>query len=320
MATDRIDELKSVQFPTERRGGYDRRAVDAYLAELADWLEAGGGDEARRSVIQREMSRVGERTGAVLAVAQESADKLTAEAEAAAASLRADAERDAGETRTAADDYAAKTRTAADEQAKATTEAADEQAQATTEAAAQQAEAVEAAADERLRKAESEAAAKTRGIEQEIADLVRKRRDVVANLEQLNAEMKLAIDGPGEKDLGLSERVEAAVDEPELLEPEAEPETEVVGAEPARCMGRSPARSWAEPGPRRHRPRCRRSSAPRSSRRASRSRPTSRSSRRAGRARAAAPVGRFGRSADRGPEAHRAALTARPGSVVSYPR
>ena len=242
MATDRIDELKSVQFPTERRGGYDRRAVDAYLAELADWLEAGGGDEARRSVIQREMSRVGERTGAVLAVAQESADKLTAEAEAAAASLRADAERDAGETRTAADDYAAKTRTAADEQAKATTEAADEQAKATTEAAAQQAEAVEAAADERLRKAESEAAAKTRGIEQEIADLVRKRRDVVANLEQLNAEMKLAIDGPGEKDLGLSKRVEAAVDEPELLEPEpeAEPETEVVGAEPREVHGAEP--------------------------------------------------------------------------------
>ena len=253
MATDRIDELKSVQFPTERRGGYDRRAVDAYLAELADWLEAGGGDEARRSVIQREMSRVGERTGAVLAVAQESADKLTAEAEAAAASLRADAERDAGGTRTAADDYAAKTRTAADEQAKAvteaaderakaTTEAADEQAKAVTEAAAQQAEAVEAAADERLRKAESEAAAKTRGIEQEIADLVRKRRDVVANLEQLNAEMKLAIDGPGEKDLGLSKRVEAAVDEPELLEPEpeAEPETEVVGAEPREVHGAEP--------------------------------------------------------------------------------
>ena len=316
MATDRIDELKSVQFPTERRGGYDRRAVDAYLAELADWLEAGGGDEARRSVIQREMSRVGERTGAVLAVAQESADKLTAEAEAAAASLRADAERDAGETRTAADDYAAKTRTAADEQAKAATEEADERAKATTEAAAQQAKAVEAAADERLRKAESEAAAKTRGIEQEIADLVRKRRDVVANLEQLNAEMKLAIDGPGEKDLGLSERVEAAVDEPELLEPEpeAEPETEVVGAEPREvAWGGARARGGTDRGVAGRRRRGRRGGRRGRDRRAG-------ARRRAGRARAAAPVGRFGRSPDRGPEAHRAALTARPGSVVSYPR
>ncbi len=223
MATDRIEELKSVQFPTERRGGYDRRAVDAYLAELAEWLESGGDDEARRSVIQREMGRVGERTGTVLAAAQESADKLTGEAEGAAASLREDAEREAGEIRRAADDYAAQTRTAADEQAKAT-----------TEAAAGEAEAVRAEAGERLRKAEEEAAARTRGIEREIADLVRKRRDVVANLEQLNAEMKLAIDGPGEKDLGLSERVEAAVEDPDLLDPEPvpdpekEPETKVV--------------------------------------------------------------------------------------------
>lgn len=40
---------------------------------------------------------------------------------------------------------------------------------------------------------------------------------MVANLEQLNAEMKLAIDGPGEKDLGLPDRVSAAVEDPGLL-------------------------------------------------------------------------------------------------------
>ncbi len=109
---------------------------------------------------------------------------------------------------------------------------ADEQAKATTEAAVGEAEAVRAEAEDRLREAEEQAAARTRGIEQEIADLVRKRRDVVANLEQLNAEMKLAIDGPGEKDLGLSERVEAAVDDPEMLEPELRgPETEIVAVD-----------------------------------------------------------------------------------------
>ncbi len=70
-------------------------------------------------------------------------------------------------------------------------------------------------AEERLAEAEAEAAERTRGIEEEIAGLVRKRRDVVANLEQLNAEMRLAIEGPGEKDLGLSERVSEAVDAPE---------------------------------------------------------------------------------------------------------
>lgn len=211
MGTDRIEELKSVQFPAERRGGYDRRAVDGYLAELAAWLESGGDDEARRAVIQREMSRVGERTGSVLAAAQESADKLTAEAEAAAKALRADAERQAAETREAADRYAVETRSAADQDAKSVTEAATQEATGTR-----------AEADERLRIAEEQAAARTRGIEQEIAVLVRKRRDVVSNLEQLNAEMKLAIDGPGERDLGLSDRVEAAVDDPDILDPELE--------------------------------------------------------------------------------------------------
>ncbi|KAA0270380.1 MAG: DivIVA domain-containing protein, partial [Acidobacteria bacterium] len=65
MASDRIEELRTVRFPTERRGGYDRRAVDAFLAELADWLETGGEDEARRALVRRAMGEVGERTGPV---------------------------------------------------------------------------------------------------------------------------------------------------------------------------------------------------------------------------------------------------------------
>ena len=211
MASDRIEELKTVQFPTERRGGYDRRAVDAYLAELADWLATGGEDESRRAVIQRAMGDVGDRTGSILAAAQESADKLTAEAEADAKRIRSDAEKEAAVTRSDADSYAAETRSAADEHARITSETAAAEAKALNE----QAEA-------RLKQAEEEAAERTRGIEQEIADLVRKRRDVVANLEQLNAEMRLAIEGPGERDLELPERVEAAVErEPEVLAVEA---------------------------------------------------------------------------------------------------
>ena len=66
MASDRIDRIEGLrthQFPTERRGGYDRAAVDAYLADLADWLET---DEAKAAIAQREIERVGERTGAIL--------------------------------------------------------------------------------------------------------------------------------------------------------------------------------------------------------------------------------------------------------------
>ena len=118
MASDRIEELKTVQFPTERRGGYDRRAVDAFLAELADWLESGGEDEARRAVIQRAMGEVGDRTGAILAAAQESADKLTTEAEAEAQRIRSDTDREAAEAASEAEEVAAKTRSDADTPAK----------------------------------------------------------------------------------------------------------------------------------------------------------------------------------------------------------
>jgi len=218
MASDRIEELKTVQFPTERRGGYDRRAVDAYLAELADWLETGGDDQARRTVIQRAMGDVGERTGSILAAAQESADRLTAEARAEADRIRAEAGQEGARTRSDADSYSTETRAAADEHARVTAETAAAEAKALT-----------GEAETRLQKAEEEAAARTRGIEKEIADLVRKRRDVVANLEQLNAEMRLAIEGPGERDLELPDRVEAAVDSPEVLAAEEEAETEVGG-------------------------------------------------------------------------------------------
>ena len=214
MASDRIEELKTIQFPTERRGGYDRRAVDAYLAELADWLETGGEDDARRAVIQRAMSDVGERTGSILSSAQESADRLTSEAQAEAERLRSTTEQTAAKVRTDAEQAAAKIRSEAEHKA--------------AEAAAAEAKALTEEAEARLAEAEAAAAARTRGIEQEIAGLVRKRRDVVANLEQLDAEMRLAIEGPGERDLGLSERVEAAVDSPEAVAAE---ETEPVEVE-----------------------------------------------------------------------------------------
>ena len=58
MASDRIDRiegLRSTQFPTERRGGYDRAAVDAYLADFADWLDT---DEAKAAIAQREIEPV----------------------------------------------------------------------------------------------------------------------------------------------------------------------------------------------------------------------------------------------------------------------
>lgn len=131
MATDFIDQLRKASFPTERRGGYSPAAVDAYLGQLADWLETGGDDQTRAALVQREMERVGERTGAILSAAQESADSTIAEAKTAAAELRAEAEREAGETRSAADAYATETRSTADAYSEETRVSADSYAQET---------------------------------------------------------------------------------------------------------------------------------------------------------------------------------------------
>jgi len=131
MATDFIDQLRKASFPTERRGGYSPDAVDAYLAQLADWLETGGDDQTRAALVQREMERVGERTGAILSAAQQSADSTAAEAKQAAEEVRATAERDASETRAAADAYATETRSSADTYAEEARTTADAYAEET---------------------------------------------------------------------------------------------------------------------------------------------------------------------------------------------
>ena len=77
---DSIDRIRSATFPVARRG-YDKREVDRFLGELADWLETGGGDETRADAVRRELERVGQQTGAILAEAQEGAEQIRAEAE-----------------------------------------------------------------------------------------------------------------------------------------------------------------------------------------------------------------------------------------------
>src|ERR687892_2933010 len=75
-----LDRIRNATFPTARRG-YEKREVERFLARLADWLETGGGDESRSDTVKRELERVGQRTGAILAQAEESAQQIRAEAE-----------------------------------------------------------------------------------------------------------------------------------------------------------------------------------------------------------------------------------------------
>jgi DivIVA domain-containing protein len=99
MASDRIDRiqgLRTTQFPTERRGGYDRAAVDTYLAELADWLDT---DEAKAAIAQRETSEQ-------RSAADSYASETRAKAEEEARQLREAAEADAEKSRAEADEHA----------------------------------------------------------------------------------------------------------------------------------------------------------------------------------------------------------------------
>ena len=54
MAVDEtsLERIRKATFPPSRRG-YDKREVDKFLNRLADWLETGGGDQARSDTVRR---------------------------------------------------------------------------------------------------------------------------------------------------------------------------------------------------------------------------------------------------------------------------
>ena len=74
-----LDRIRNATFPSAKRG-YDKQEVEKFLSRLADWLETGGGDESRSETVKRELERVGERTGAILSQAEDSAQEIIAEA------------------------------------------------------------------------------------------------------------------------------------------------------------------------------------------------------------------------------------------------
>ena len=108
-----LDRIRNATFPSSKRG-YDKQEVEKFLARLADWLETGGGDESRSETVKRELERVGERTGAILSQAEDSAQQIRSEAEAEAAETISTANIEVEQARTEADSYAEETRNSAD--------------------------------------------------------------------------------------------------------------------------------------------------------------------------------------------------------------
>src|SRR5256885_2969759 len=187
-----LDRIRNATFPSAKRG-YDKHEVEKFLARLADWLETGAGDESRSDTVKRELERVGQRTGAILAQAEESAQQIRAEAEEEARGTINTANMQAEETRTDVDNYAQETRISADAYAEQTRTAAEEVlASAQSEADANAREAINAA-EAQARRIVEEGTQRREDIEAVIADLVRRRNEVLADTEELSAKLTGAV-------------------------------------------------------------------------------------------------------------------------------
>jgi DivIVA domain-containing protein len=234
MAVDQtsLDRIRNATFPTSRRG-YDKHEVEKFLARLADWLATGAGDESRSDVVKRELEKVGERTGAILAQAAESAQQIRAEAEDEARGTVNTANMEATETRTEADRYSSETRGSADSYVRQTRQEADDHAAQARAKAEQQARETIEAAEAQARRIVEEGTQRREDIEAVIADLIRRRDDVLTDTEELSAKLTAAVSqhrpGPGDD----------ALDKPDELDPLAREdvdedlaeETQVVDAE-----------------------------------------------------------------------------------------
>jgi DivIVA domain-containing protein len=187
-----LDRIRNATFPSARRG-YDKHEVEKFLARLADWLETGAGDESRSDTVKRELERVGQRTGAILAQAEDSAQQIRAEAEEEARASIDNANQERERTRSEADTYSSETRGSADAYAKETRDAAEKDANATRVRAEEEARETIATAEAQARRIVEEGTQRREDIEAVIADLVRRRDDVLADTEELGSKLAAAV-------------------------------------------------------------------------------------------------------------------------------
>ncbi|MGH2960877.1 MAG: DivIVA domain-containing protein [Solirubrobacterales bacterium] len=161
MQSDSIERIRGATFSIARKG-YDKREVERFLNKLADWLEAGGGDQARSELVKRELERVGEKTARVLSEAEDSAEQIRTEAAEEAAATLDGARENAATTRRSAEEHAAKA--LADGEAKA-------------------------------QRIVEEGTRRRTDLEAVISDLVRRRDALLADIERLTSELRSAVSG-----------------------------------------------------------------------------------------------------------------------------
>jgi cell division initiation protein len=98
-----VDRVRRADFPVVLRG-YDRSAVDAYVAEVAQLVAELEATQLPEAAVQRALDAVGEETSEILKRAHETAEELTSRSRAEASARLDSAEREAELIRKEADD------------------------------------------------------------------------------------------------------------------------------------------------------------------------------------------------------------------------
>jgi DivIVA domain-containing protein len=100
-----VDRVREVQFPVALRG-YDKAAVDAHLAEIAQLVAELEATQLRENVVQRALDEVGEQTSGILQHAHDTGEEIAARARAQAEGRIQRAEEEAELIRSEAERYA----------------------------------------------------------------------------------------------------------------------------------------------------------------------------------------------------------------------
>jgi chromosome segregation ATPase len=204
-------QLRTITFSEERKG-FDKREVREFLAEVADWIDGGGGD-----VVRRRLERIAHKSAQMLADAEDGAEALRREAEQEArgvldsARTEADSARNSAETeareqlrdaraeatssREAANQYASETRASADEYAEQTRHEAKHESDELRDQAAQEAKKTARGAEQRAEQLIAEATRRREDIETVIRDLDLKRSEVGAQVRKLAQGLEETVDG-----------------------------------------------------------------------------------------------------------------------------
>jgi DivIVA domain-containing protein len=93
---DPVNEVAGPEFPITLRG-YDRAAVDAYVARVIELVAELHAVSSPRAAVRRALDRVGEQTATILQEAQKAADDLTARSRARADERVQEGEREAAQ-------------------------------------------------------------------------------------------------------------------------------------------------------------------------------------------------------------------------------